>query len=265
MNSTHMRSGALRADRGFTLVELMVTVTIGLFLVAGLLTLVQAMKRTSTMQSGMSQLQDNERMTTTLMTDVIQSGGYFPSPLVNSATSEFPITGSFTAAGQAIVGSGLYGAAAPGDSITVRYATAGGDGVINCSGGTSAVAATFTNQFSVDAFGNLNCVLTVTASTVTTSTIQLITGQSVNGVLVNGVTNMQIYYGVQTNTAAGNNSVDTYLDATAVTSGNYWANVISVKITLTFINPLSGQPGQTSTTIPFTRVVDVMQKTGVTT
>jgi type IV pilus assembly protein PilW len=253
------------AHRGFTLVELMVAVLIGLFLIGGLLTLVQAMRRTSTMQSGLSQLQDNERMTTTLMTDVIQSSGYFPNPMVNSATTEFPVTGSFTVAGQALVGSGAYGAAAPGDSITVRYATAGGDGVLNCSGGTSAVAATFTNTFSVDAFGNLNCVLTVNSGTVTTTTIQLISGQVVNGAVVSGVTNLQVYYGVETNIAAGNSSVDTYLDANAVTAGNYWGNVISVKLTLTYVNPLSGQPGQTSTTIPFTRVVAVMQKTGVTT
>jgi type IV pilus assembly protein PilW len=254
------------SHRGFTLIELMVAILIGLFLIGGLLTLVQAMKRTSTMQSGLSQLQDNERMTTTLMTDVIQSSGYFPNPMVNSATTEFPVTGSFTAAGQALVGSGAYGAAAPGDTITVRYATAGGDGVLNCSGGTSAVAATFTNTFSVDAFGNLNCALSVNVSgTITNSTIQLISGQVVNGAVVSGVTNLQVYYGVQTNIAAGNSSVDTYLDANGVTAGNYWSNVISVKLTLTYVNPLSGQPGQTTTTIPFTRVVAVMQKTGVTT
>jgi type IV pilus assembly protein PilW len=252
--------------RGFTLVELLVAITIGLFLTAGLLTLVQAMKRTSTMQSGLSQLQDNERMTTTLMTDVIQSSGYFPNPMVNSAVSEFPVGGSFTFAGQALVGSGAYAAAAPGDSITVRYVTAGGDGVINCSGATSTVPATFTNTFSVDALGNLNCLLSVNvAGTVTNSTIQLISGQVVNGAVVSGVTNLQVYYGVQTNTAAANSSVDTYLDATGVTAGNYWSDVISVKLTLTYVNPLSGQPGQTTTTIPFTRVVAVMQKTGVTT
>jgi type IV pilus assembly protein PilW len=255
------------SHRGFTLIELMVALLIGLFLVGGLLTLVQAMRRTSTMQSGLSQLQDNERMTTTLMTDVIQSTGYYPNPLVNSATTEFPVTGSFTVAGQALVGSGAYGAAAPGDSITVRYASAGSDGVINCSGGTSGTsAATFTNTFSVDALGNLNCLLSVNiAGTVTTSTIQLISGQVVNGAVVSGVTNLQVYYGVQTNIAAANSSVDTYLDANAVTAGNYWGNVISVMLTLTYVNPLSGQPGQTATTIPFTRVVDVMQKTGVTT
>jgi type IV pilus assembly protein PilW len=251
------------AQRGFTIVELMISVLIALFLLGGLATLVQAMKRTFTTQSGLSQLQDNERVTMSLITDVIQSTGYFPNPLINTAVSEFPTTGSFTTAGQALVGSGSWGAAVPGDSISVRYASAGADNVVNCAGATSAVPANFINTFSVDLFGNLNCQLIVNGGAATT--IQLVSGQVVNGVLVSGVTDLQIYYGVQTNTSLSNNSVDTYLDATAVTAGNYWSNVISVKITLTFVNPLWGQPGQTAATIPFTRVIDVMNKTGVTT
>jgi type IV pilus assembly protein PilW len=222
------------------------------------------MKRTNTTQSGLSQLQDNERVTMTLITDVVQSTGYFPNPLVNSAASEFLVVAPFTIAGEALVGSGNWGDPAPGNTITVRYATAGGDGVINCSGATSAVAAVFVNQFSVDNKGNLNCALTVNGGAV--QNIQLVSGQTnAAGVLVGGVTQLQIYYGVQTNTAVGTNSIDTYLDGNTVTADGYWSNVKSVKITLTFVNPLSGQAGQTSATIPFTRVVDVMNMTGVTT
>jgi type IV pilus assembly protein PilW len=258
------------AQRGFTLVELMISILIGLFLTGGLLTLVGAMKRTSGTQSGLSQLQDNERMAMTLMTDVIQTSGYFPNTILDTAANLFTVTGPFTIPGQSLAGSGSYGAALPGDSITVRYATAGNDGVINCTGGTSTVAATFTNTFSVDTSGNLNCQLSVTvgATTTVTPTVTLISGTTVNGVLVSGVTNLQIYYGVQTNTSVSTNSVDTYLDAAQVTAGpggGYWPNVISVQLTLTFVNPLSGQPGQTSTTIPFMRTVVVMNRAGIVT
>jgi hypothetical protein len=68
---------------------------------------------------------------------------------------------------------------------------------------------------------------------------------------------------VQTNPAALTNSVDTYLDATAMTTA-YWGKVLAVKIQLTFTNPLANQAGQPAT-IVFTRVVDVMNKTGVST
>jgi len=250
-------------QRGFTLVELMIAMLIALFLIGGLLTLVQGMKSTSMNQSGLSQLQDSERMAMTLMTDVIQSAGYFPNPLINTAASSFPVTAPFTTPGQAIFGSGNFADAPPGNSITVRYLTAGTTGLptpdnnINCLGNTSTVAATFVNTFSVDLpTQTLQCTLIV------------------NGVasapvpLISGVNSLQIYYGVQTNTAVGTNSIDSYLDAATVTAGNYWANVKSVKITLTFKNPLFNQAGQTAAAlqfITFTRIVDVMNKTGVTT
>jgi type IV pilus assembly protein PilW len=252
IQSRHTRPGA---QRGFTLIELMIAVLIAMFLIGGLLTLVQAMKLTANNQSGLSQLQDNERMALTLMTDVIQSTGYFPGPTVNTAASSFPVSAPFTFAGQALVGTGNFADPAPGNSITVRYLTTGTDNVINCTGNTSAVAATFVNTFSINAIGNLQCVLIV------------------NGVaspavpLISGLNSLQIYYGVQTNTAVATNSVDAYLDAATVTAGNYWSNVKSVKITLTFVNPLFGQAGQTNAGqfISVTRVVDVMNKTGVST
>jgi type IV pilus assembly protein PilW len=249
-------------QRGFTLVELMIAMLIALFLIGGLLTLVQGMKSTSLNQNGLSQLQDSERMAMTLMTDVIQSAGYFPNPLINTVASSFPVSAPFTTSGQTLFGSGNFTDAAPGNSITVRYMTNGTaglptpDNVINCLGNTSTVAATFVNTFSVDLpTGTLQCTL-------------IVNGVALAPVpLISGVNRMQIYYGVQTNTAVGTNSIDAYLDAATVTAGNYWGNVKSVKITLTFVNPLFGQAGQTAVGqfITFTRIVDVMNKTGVTT
>jgi type IV pilus assembly protein PilW len=241
-------------QRGFTLVELMIAVTIGLFLVGGLLTLVQAMKRTTVSQSGLSQLQENERMAMTLITDVIQSSGYFVNPVINTAASMFTVVAPFTVSGQYIVGTGAFGGAA--NTITVRYMTSGTDNVINCNGGTSAVQATFVNTFSVDTVNkNLQCQLTVNGGAATTVA------------LINGVTNMQIYYGVQSNTSVSTNSIDAYLDSTAVTD---WTTVKSIKITLTFVNPMYGTlQGQTTVntpaTINFTRIIPVMSNTGIAT
>jgi type IV pilus assembly protein PilW len=247
--------------RGFTLVELMIALLIGLFLIGGLVTLVQAMKRTTVNQGVLSQLQDNERMAMTLITDVIQSTGYFPNPTINTAVSSFPVVGSFTFAGQSLVGQGTWTNVTPGNNqISVRYLTAGttapaNDNTINCTGNTSTVAASFTSTFSVDANNNLVCSLVVNAAA------PLVVP------LVSGIKSMQILYGVQTNAAALTNSVDTYLDAAGVAAGSYWNNVFTVKITLNFINPLFGQPGQSLAlpTIAFTRVIAVMNKTGVTT
>ena len=240
-----------RRHTGFTLIELMIALLIGLFLIGGLLVLVQAMKRTNTVQSGLSTLQENERLAMTLITNVVQTTGYFPDPLNNAQSSEFPASGSF-AVGQALYGTGT----GTLDTISVRYATSGTDGVLDCSGNTQP-AATLTNEFSLDANGNLQCQLTVGGAATKTIT------------LVSGLTNVQILYGVQTNSASGNNSIDAYLDASQVTAGNYWPDVISVQVALTFQNPLYGTGNGQSTTVPqtvtFRRVIDLMNKAGVNT
>jgi type IV pilus assembly protein PilW len=258
-------------QRGFTMVELMVSITIGLFLIGGLLTLVQAMKRTTTSQNGLSQLQDNERMAMQLMTDVIQSSGYFINPLSQSAQSSFPaiaaysyagppaaLTDAFTSSGQAVAGTSV--ATATGDRITLRYWTTGSDKVINCTGNQyTAGAAVFVNTFNIDTNGNLQCLLVINGAVKTPVP------------LISGLKSMSILYGVVTNTAVNNNSADTYLTAANVTAGSYWGAVKSVKVTLTFVNPLYGTlPGQTTSGniqqyIAFTRVIAVMGNTGVTT
>jgi hypothetical protein len=165
-------------------------------------------------------------------------------------------------AGQSIVGTGQVSTPSPGETFSVRYLTAGNDGILNCLGTTSTVAATFINTYTLDGNGNLQCQLTtngVAAPAVT---------------LVSGITAMYIYYGVQSNTAANNQSVDCYLQAPLVTSGAYWGNVMSVQIVLVFTNPLAVQAGQPATagqnasqaaTISISRTVALMNRTGVTT
>jgi type IV pilus assembly protein PilW len=239
------------AQRGFTLIELMIALLIAMFLIGGLVTLVGAMKITFANQNGLSQLQESERMAMTLMTDVIESTGYFPNPVINTAAAEFPASGVFTFAGQALFGTGNYLDPAPGNSITVRYVTTGADNVINCTGNTSGVgAATFVNTFSIDVAGNLNCTLIVNGAA------------QAPIALINGLNSMQIYYGVQTNAGVSTNSIDDYMDANTVAGSNNWSNVKSVKIKLTFVNPMFGQAGQAAQQfISFERVIDVMNKT----
>ena len=177
------RRKPVRAARGFTFVEIMVAIALGLFLIGGLLTLVQAMRRTATNQSGMSQLQDNERMAMQLITDVVQSTGYYTNPLTNSAPAAFLVgtygPASFTSA-QALMGN--YTAGVP-DIITNRYQTAGttvGDNAINCTGNANATPASFVNQITVNTATNyLTCTVWVNANpSITVSLVPGITGMS---------------------------------------------------------------------------------------
>jgi len=83
---------------------------------------------------------------------------------------------------------------------------------------------------------------------------------------VNNLQNMVIYYGVNRNAPTINYNVDTYLTAdqmnAALPAGGDWMNISSVRVVLTFANPLAGVPGQ-QPTIVFERVVSVMARAGV--
>jgi type IV pilus assembly protein PilW len=234
--SSHRRM--TRPQRGFTMIELMVALLIGLFLMGGLMTLLQNNRKAFSSQSVLAQLQDSERLAMTMMTAIIQQSGYFPDPTANSPSTALPASGSFAA------GQGLFGTTA--DTVSARYTTATGDGILNCRGisNTSGANFTYVNTFSVTG-GQLIC-----------------TDQAGNTYpLVNGVTALTVLYGV--NTSASGTNVDTYMTAAQVTAATGWNNVISARITLTFTNPLyvatnvQGQPP----TINVTRYIAIMRQT----
>lgn len=238
-----------RAQRGFTLIELMVTVAIALFLLGGLVTILQNVRSAYNNQQSLAQLQDTQRFAMTVLTDVIQAGGYFPNPTVWQPLTSLPLAGPY-AAGQAFTGT--HAAGVP-DSIGVRYRTAINDGVILCTGATNngpGLTQLYTNQFNVvppagNVPGQLTCSLNGAAAVA----------------LVNGVQSLWVYYGVKRDFTTNDYNVDTYLTADQM-SANDWSNLSSVRVILTFTNPMAAQPGQPPTII-FERVIEVMARAGL--
>jgi type IV pilus assembly protein PilW len=255
----------IQGQRGFTLIEILIALLIGVFLIGALLTIVQANRRVYGDQSQLAQLQDSERMAMTLMTDVIQMAGYFPSPTLNTMDGSLPATGVFLVAGQSIFGT--FSSTAPGDSISVRYMTAGSDGILNCSGLSNPNAIGGANILYVNTFtvvnGQLVCTLTSSAAPAPVQ-YNLVSGvtNATTAAGLGGVVNLSILYGVKTNAAAAGNAVDTYLNASQMTAAN-WSNVISVLVELTFTNPLYTNGSTTQPpTIEIQRVVGVMNQLG---
>jgi type IV pilus assembly protein PilW len=248
-------------SQGFTLVELLIALAIALFLIGGILAVVQDTRRAASSQTQATQLQDSVRLAMTIMTSSIQTAGYYSDPLNSTSVASLGAAGPFVA-GQAISGTGAFAAAAPGNVISVRYQTANNDGILNCGGTSNTTGGNeiFVNSFSVDAAGDLNCTLTTAGGTAIIPLVIATTG--VNPVKV---TKMQVLYGVQTNFALGNQCADRYMDANQVTATlintvSAWNYVVSVRITLSFQNPVIGQPD-----LQFTRVIGLMNKMGVVT
>jgi type IV pilus assembly protein PilW len=261
LSRSSIPTGTSQRQTGFSLVELSVAMVIALFLLGGVLAMEQSTRQTYGNQNLLAQLQDNQRLAMTLINDVIQSAGYFPDPTSptsgTAAATLQVIPGSF-AQGQPIAGS-YGGVAAPGDTISIRYTTATGDNVILCNGTTNTSGATHTyvNQFSV-------------AVNPTTNTSQLFCTLGVDAIgatpiaLVDGIEKLQIWYGVKRAVAVAGTSADTYVRPDQMIIAD-WMNITSVRVQLTFTNPLFGQAGQAQRTIDFVRIVNVMSRAGVTT
>src|SRR5262249_1555493 len=96
----HSRAG----QQGYSVVELSVALVIALFLLTGLFSILQGTRKTSTNQSALAQLQDNERIAAMVMNDVIQEAGYYPNAANTLPTAAFLPTTAFAAAGQTVVG-----------------------------------------------------------------------------------------------------------------------------------------------------------------
>jgi type IV pilus assembly protein PilW len=223
-------------------VELLIAVAIALFLIGGVLTLVQSTRNAFANQTALSQFQDNQRLTMTFMAEVIESAGYFPSPQTYTVGAVLPPTGLFGSTGQGVVGT-------PGDTISVRFGAAVNDNVFGCNGAQNLVTApydVFFSTFFVDPVKQqLKCTATNAAGTTTV-------------ILVNQVTNLQAVYGVKRSAAATGSCTDTYL-TTANMLATDWPNVCSVTVTVTFVNPINA----TAAPVTVTRMIAVMSTAGV--
>lgn len=235
-----------KLQSGYSLIELLIAILIALFLIGGVIVAEQGVHRAYGDQTGISKLQDEQRFAMSMLNTVVSSAGYYPDPTSTSLNSAFPSSGAPLNLQQ---GQFVYAppsnASAPHDSIYVRYMTANGDGIGLCDGTTNNYGAntTFTSYIYIS--GNqLYCQVQPGSGS----------GWNPAVALVGGVTDMQVWYGV--NTSGADTNVDTYIPASSMAAGN-WQSVGSVMVVLTFQNPLYGSPGQNQT-ITFRRVIGIM-------
>ena len=224
---------------GFTLVEMMVAITIGLIVLFGMTATFVNLKNTFKSQDSLGQLQDNERLALTFLTTAVNEAGYYPDPLTPS-----PIKGSNLSdnwSGNMPDLAGLFGTKDGGgttntESLQTAYASKSSDGLVSCIGTSYAGAGTVTvrNVFYVDpATNSLMCKVYVNGLTADT-----MTNGGTPSVLISGVQKMSVAYGLATPGATGilQSQVIAYKTPANMVAGD-WVNVKAVRVTLLFVNP----------------------------
>lgn len=189
-------------QKGFTLVEMMIAIVIGLLLIAGTLSVFLSTKQGYRMVSGLSLMQSTGRATLDLLVGDIMMAG-FPQ---SSGIETFVSGAGFT----------QDGGGSNSDMFTVRFQST--TDCLNTAGGTPVYADG--QQYAKNKYfiqnGNLMCAALAENNSVLNT-----------GVVVSGIENMQVLYGED------NDPADSVTNATRyVTAGNVadWNNVVSVKI-----------------------------------
>jgi type IV pilus assembly protein PilW len=202
---------------GMTLIEIMIALLIGAFLIGGVLEIFINSKQTYRMQEGLSRLQENGRFALEFLAKDIRMVGYWGC--LTGLGTDIAGTNNNTATGGIDVGT---------DTITLKGAfvqtTTG-----TCGTSVVTTAAYYTDTSSTIAYKINNGVLQ-----------QDTNGQS-NG-LVEGIENMQILYGIDTN---ADHAPNYYLTANTVTTDAVWDKVVSIRISLlaaTLDDNLAAQP-----------------------
>jgi type IV pilus assembly protein PilW len=212
-----MKPATRRAQAGVTLVEMMIALTIGLFIAVALSAIFVNAKSAFLAQDALSDLHENERLGIAVLTTEVQLAGYYPDPNNRNPPDALPADNNPQMPVQFAAGQSIAGAEGASDTLAVRFVTASGDGLMNCQGSVNTTGANqlVTNVFSINANRQLQCAVNGNAPVP----------------LVNTVTAMTVLYGTD-GSASGN--IDRYLVASAVTSKGLWSQVKSVQVRLVF-------------------------------
>ena len=210
-SNASIQKQAPNTQRGFSLIELMIALTIGLALLMVITTVFTSSRQAFRVQEDHARIQESGRFALEIIGRSIKQAGYVNVPFTGSKVS-------FT--GIAITGTN--GAASAADTISLQYDGVAGDR--ECTFGTLVTAANVTAgsniiqaHFNLDAANaQLQCAGTIAA-------LPAAAGAPPTGsVLLENIEDLQILYGVDT---TGDQSANQYVAAPAD-----WTQVVTARI-----------------------------------
>jgi len=227
----------MQRQRGLTLIELMVAITISAVLLLSMVEIFSSSKQTFRTQEALSHLQESARFTRYYLSYIIRQAGY-RSQL--NATESSVFAGQPAVFGQNDVGTtasiddasgpiALNNVASGTDVIAIRYQGNPDNLTGHCLSHRPLASATavtntdiatnvlFVKQDPDSGLRSLSCKRRVNAQTDNEQP------------LVTGVEDLQVLYGVNTTPGSSQATVNQYLPANQVSD---WNNVLSVRITL---------------------------------
>ncbi len=204
-------------DKGYTLIEYLVAILIGLILLAGIASFFVGMSSSTRAQSAVSEVQEKGRFALYFLTNDIQLAGW-SDPSVSNVVGA--AVDNYIDIANTSDGTG----AKSTDQIAIKY-----EADVDCLGNTVASGIT-TNIFLVES-GSLKC-----------------SSQNKSEPLINGVESLHFTYGVDSN----NDGVpDQYLNATALKADSKLAeDVTTVKVSMVIVS--DGDVSKSNRTQSFT-------------
>lgn len=203
-------------SKGTSLVELMIAMTIGLFLVIAVTSIYLVVKKNFIGSSSITSTQETYRLVLNNISRSIQTTGYVINPFKETQETVFTANPLFPSDGQFI-----YGTENNPKSFSVRYQTSSGDSVLNCNGASNETGANgiFTNTFALE--GN-----TLTCSS------SFNNGPAIKTNVAENIAELNILYGFDSN---NDQKIDSYINAASI-EANSWKNVYSVRLAIKFID-----------------------------
>lgn len=221
LNGTERRGGASATrftQLGFTLVELLIAMVVGLFMILVIASVFLGSKQTYRIQDNNSRIQENGRYVMENLGRTLRIAGYRDDPSSNPRVI-FPAVTGFAAAEQFLNGVEGGSATVP-DEVSFRFTGSGttaNNTIMDCGGQSFSGATLLTNRFylSTTSPKTLRCDSTSTVGAATTTATYD---------LMDRVDDLQILYGEDTD---GDKTPNRYVAASTISN---WNNVYVVRV-----------------------------------